>query len=227
MKSVRLQKHVFLTYTRLRYGLALLAAVYPVLLYAGGSLVYGISPRNTMSEYYYAAPAGSTDAPMRVWFVGLLFAIGVFLMLYRGFTQRENFFLNAAGVLAICVAVFPMPWGCGADCPALNPHRLAAVLFFACIAYVSIRCARDTLYPIQDERLRARYRRRYRLIGLVMLFSPVVALFFSGMVGGLHRYVYAFETVGIWSFAYYWWTKSRELAFTGAELLALQGRIGD
>jgi len=223
----RLQRHVFLTYTRLRYGLAFLAAIYPVLLYAVGSVFHGISPRDTMSEYYYASAAGASDAPMRVWFVGVLFAMGVFLMLYRGFSLRENLFLNLAGILAICVAVFPMPWGCAQACPALNLHRLAAILFFACIAYVSVRCARETLYLISDATLRERYRRRYRWIGLAMLFSPVVALVFSGMVGGMQKYVYIFETLGIWAFAYYWWTKSRELALTGAEMLALQGKIGD
>jgi hypothetical protein len=226
MNSARLQKHVYSTYTRLRYGLAFIAAVFPVLLYAGGQFIYGIPPLDTMSEYYFATPAPGGDAPMRAWFIGLLFAIGVFLILYRGFSMRENLMLNLAGVLAICVAIFPMPWGCGQACPVLNVHRMSAILFFACIAYVSIRCSRETLYLIEDEKLRSSYRRKYRFIGVAMLSSPILALALSTLSGHLRQYVSVFETVGVWAFAYYWWTKSRELAGSGAELLAVQGKLG-
>jgi hypothetical protein len=204
MNSVRLQKHIYATYARLRYGLAFIAAAFPVLLYAGGSLFYGIAPRDTMSDYYFASPVAGGDPPMRVWFVGLLFVIGVF---------------------GICVALFPMPWACARDCPALNLHRISAVLFFACIAYVSIRCARETLYLLEDEKLRASYRRKYRLIGIAMLLTPLLALALSQLIGELRKFVFVFETFGIWAFAYYWWTKSRELALSGAEFLAVQGKI--
>jgi hypothetical protein len=225
MNSVRLQKHIYATYARLRYGLAFIAAAFPVLLYAGGSLFYGIAPRDTMSDYYFASPVAGGDPPMRVWFVGLLFVIGVFLILYRGFSLRENLLLNLAGVFGICVALFPMPWACARDCPALNLHRISAVLFFACIAYVSIRCARETLYLLEDEKLRASYRRKYRLIGIAMLLTPLLALALSQLIGELRKFVFVFETFGIWAFAYYWWTKSRELALSGAEFLAVQGKI--
>ena len=225
MNSVRLQKHIYSTYARLRYGLAFIAAAFPVLLYGGGHFLYGISPRDTMSEYYFATTLPGTDPPMRVWFTGLLFVIGVFLILYRGFSLRENLLLNLAGVFGIGIALFPMPWGCARDCPALSAHRLSAVLFFACIAYVSIRCARETLYLLEDERLRSSYRRKYRFIGVAMLLSPVFALVFAELIGDLRKFVFVFETLGIWAFAYYWWTKSRELEQSGAELLAVQGKI--
>lgn len=164
---------------------------------------------------------------MRVWFVGLLFSIGVFLILYCGLSLREKLFLTPAGVLGLCVAVFPMPWGRGNTCPAFDLHRIAAILFFACIAYVSIRCARETLYLIADEQLRARYRRNYRLIGLVMLSSPIRALLFSTLMGAVQKYVFVFEAAGIRAFACSWWTKSGELTRSGAELLALQGKLGE
>lgn len=225
MPSERLQKHVYSTYTRLRYGLAFIAATFPVLLFAGGNFIYGIPPLNTMSEYYFASPVTGGDPPMRVWFIGLLFAIGMFLILYRGFSVRENLMLNLAGVFGICVAIFPMPWGCGQSCPALNLHRISAILFFACIAYVCIRCSKETLYLIADDRLRSSYRRKYRLIGAAMLASPILALVVSELMGDFHKYVFAFETVGVWAFAYYWWTKSRELERSGAELLAVRGML--
>lgn len=65
-----------------------------------------------------------------------------------------------------------------------------------------------------------------RLIGMAMLSTPLLAFALSTLMGHLEKYVFAFETVGVWAFAYYWWTKSRELARSGAELLAVQGKMG-
>ena len=58
-----------------------------------------------------------------------------------------------------------------------------------------------------------------------MIVSPIVALMFAELIGDMRKYVFVFETLGIWAFAYYWWTKSRELGRSGAELLAVQGKI--
>jgi hypothetical protein len=56
-----------------------------------------------MSRYYYAL--GSDGYLMRDWFVGLLFAVGNFLYLYKGFGRAEDWALNIGGVLALGVAM--------------------------------------------------------------------------------------------------------------------------
>ena len=162
---------------------------------------------------------------MRVWFVGLLFAIGTCLILYKGFGALEDWLLNAAGASAACVALFPMPWDCGAECPNVTIHGISATILFLCIAAVSIFCARDTLPLIVDQRQRMNYRRKYHGIGAVMIATPMVAFAFSEWIGGTQRYVFAIEAVGIWVFAYYWWTKSRELGQSDAELRALNSEF--
>jgi hypothetical protein len=48
---------------------------------------------------------------------------------------------------------------------------------------------------------------------------------FSELIGDLRKFVFVFGTIGIWAFAYYGWTKSRELALSGTEFLAVQGKI--
>jgi hypothetical protein len=95
-----LQDHVFSTYKTLRYGLAVLGIALPGLLWAVGLVGYGIDLQPSMSHYYFAPYPDNPDEttfPVRAWFVGLLFAIGTGLLLYRGFTNWENASLNLAG----------------------------------------------------------------------------------------------------------------------------------
>lgn len=55
MKANELQIHIFKTYLSLRYGMAIFAFAFPVLLYAIG--VYNDIPlQDSMSNYYFATP---------------------------------------------------------------------------------------------------------------------------------------------------------------------------
>src|SRR5215207_516937 len=113
-----LRKHIYSTYLAQRYGMAVIAFAFPLLLYVAGKL-NGLPLQGSMSAYYWASNGG--DPPVRVWFVGGLFAVGSFLMLYKGYTRREDWALNLAALFAIGVALFPMTW-CDPHCPNWNPH---------------------------------------------------------------------------------------------------------
>jgi hypothetical protein len=221
---MQLKNHIYITYKTLRYGLMTLAVVFPILLFLGG-VSRGIVLQNSLSAYYFATAPGLDHPPMRVWFVGLLFAIGICLIIYRGFSNKENMLLNIAGLAAVCVAVFPMSWECAENCPLITIHGCSATLLFLSIAAVSLFSAKDTLHLIDDVEKRDCYRQKYRLIGYVMLATPLIAIIFALFLGDLQKFVFAIESVGIWAFAYYWWTKSQEYAQTDAELLALRGEF--
>lgn len=92
--------HIVATYFYLRIGMATLALVFPLLLWLYGAVVLSIPIQGSMSAYYHTE--------MRDAFVGILCAIGAFLFLYKGFTKLEDWLLNAAGLLAVLVAFFPM-----------------------------------------------------------------------------------------------------------------------
>lgn len=108
---------------------------------------------------------------MRNWFVGVLFGIGVFLYLYRGFSTTENYTLNIAGGLALGIALNPMDlW------ERSRPgtiHGFCAVSFFLAIAFVALFCARDTLHLIGDKKRRRRYSRLYLGLGSLMIILPL------------------------------------------------------
>jgi hypothetical protein len=227
MKSNDLQKHVFSTYLTLRYGMAVLAFVFPPLLYVIGKF-YGISLQDSMSAYYFAlSPTDVTEKvfPLRTWFVGILFTLGAYLYLYKGFSKIENYVLNFAGACAWGVALFPMPYGCGDNCPKLSPHGICAILFFLGVAATTLFFSSDTLYLLPNPALRNRFRLQYRVLGVVMIASPIVALLISSFFKDFNKFTFITETVGFWAFALYWWRKSVELSITEADELAVREEL--
>jgi hypothetical protein len=58
-----------------------------------------------------------------------------------------------------------------------------------------------------------------------MLTAPIVGLFMSHLPTLTHTRTFFIEAVGVVGFAIYWAFKSRELALTKADRLAIQGRL--
>jgi hypothetical protein len=231
-----IEVHITSTYKVLRRGLAFLAIGLPLVLSILGFFQYGLAPQDSISAYYhaYASTAPGFDplleagkGQMRNWFVGILWAIGVFLILYQGYGRRENIALNLAGTLLILVAMFPMEWTCRNTCSKISLHGVFAASFFIVIGYVCIFRAGDTLELIRDAAKKASYRRTYRIIGLIMWVFPVVVVgltFFRFYLFGRYT-VFFIEAAGIWTFAYYWWQKSVEIDESRADQAALNGHL--
>jgi hypothetical protein len=236
----KLRKHILSTYLTLRYGIVAIGALLPVVVYLVGAFNH-VPLQKSISAYYWASEydndsmdshsdTGVIDkarliAHSRDWFVGGLFAVAAFLYLYKGFSSAENVALNLAGALAVGVAVFPMEWKCGAACAdKFSVHGFCAVTMFVCLVYVVWFRAADTLLLV-PEKNRARYRRIYAIVGLVMLASPVTAFVLNSLLGKRHSYVFFIEAAGIWAFALYWGVKSSELKQSAATVKALGGHV--
>lgn len=230
-----LQGHIELTYLLLRVGVGVLAVLLPIILAIGGFAFYRLDLQDSISAYYHAFVA-TTRFPdvfaidghglMRNWFVGILWAIGFFLILYKGFGRRESRALNVAGVLLIMVSMFPMGWTCRDTCSRISTHGVSAVLFFFAIGYVCIFRSGDTL-ALLPVRQQAAYQKIYRAIGSVMWVFPLaVALLEAARIRvfGTHT-VFFVEVAGIWTFAAFWLLKSFEIARTGADHAVISGRL--
>lgn len=234
-----IEQQIKATYFALRVGAAVIAFVFPLLLWVGGK-VAGFSLRDSMSAYYWATPTqlcpcgenpdhsckaqgnevdvSLTSPPeqrvlepgtMRNWFVGLLFATGALLFVNQGHSRKEDWALNLAGILAVGIALFPMPWDCKRH--PFSLHGFCAVSFFVCIAFVSAICSRDTLGLIRDEKVRARYRKTYSALAVLMLASPIAAYAFNFLTSQRSP-VYWAELFGIYAFAAYWIVKTKEMS---------------
>lgn len=248
MDKDELQRHIAATYNLLRVGLGVIGVGLPVFLWMIGRWWYGVPLQDSMSAYYHATPdptstlwtlrgwlaevhiapveyllffLGQAEAttPLRSWFVGGLFIMGAFLILYRGFSVAENWLLNLSGLCSIGVAIFPSGYQCIDGCRAFTLHGIFAVLSFLSAGCVAIFLHDQTLKLTTDARTRQRYRVCYVITGLLMLLLPATAWVLSLILGYRHIAVFFTEAAGLWAFATYWLIKSYELK--GAELAVL------
>ncbi|MFM9089005.1 MAG: hypothetical protein ACKOPT_12875 [Cyanobium sp.] len=237
-RTSSIDSHIIGTYTTLRLGIGILAIALPIVLVGYGLLRHALPIQDSISAYYHAflptsqfpdVQAVAGMGLMRNWFVGILWAIGVFLFLYKGFGYRENTALNAAGILLILVAMFPMGWTCGNACPKVSIHGVSAILFFLLISYVCIFRSGDTLKQsiIPDPRERRRYQFWYRFFGIVMAAFPLIVTTLEWLqlrpFGSY--FVLVLEVVGIITFACYWILKTVEIARSKADQAAIEGKL--
>jgi hypothetical protein len=211
-------------YRKLRTRIGIIALAFPVLLIAVGAY-WGLSIQPTLSDYYYATePVDKRiDAfPVRLWFCGILFVIGIFLYKYQAFSENENRWLSLAGLFALGVAVFPTSRDGKGDydwvlawigLPQLSLHGIFAVLAFVCIAIVIIWYSDSSLSELKTAKpaVYKRFKTAYFLIGAYMILSIGLSIFLHYAYGKKGSYILLAEWSGIWAFAAYWFVKNWEL----------------
>ena len=207
-----LRRHIFSTYFWLRIGMLLIALAFPLLLWLGGRWYYGLPMQDSMSAYYWASLKQGGDPPMRVWFVGILFALGSCLFLYKGYTRLEDWALNVAAVCAICVALFPMCWQYNdvSECPSFSWHGFFAIVFFVLLALVAVL---HWLYTSGRWRGRAHrrsaiYSKWYVGTSLGMVVFPLLTLILFETNQARTFWV---EFAGIVAFCLFWGVQSRQI----------------
>jgi hypothetical protein len=226
-----LSEHMLATYKTLRRSLIVLGLTFPFLLWGVGKGLYGIPLQSSMSRYYFAPYPESPDEkifPMRIWFAGGLFAIGAALYLYKGFTNWENVALNLAGSCAALVALVPMSIEpcTGSNC-SFSWHGLFAVLLFLCLAFVALFCAQATLQylPPEHKHLLPGFRLRYKVVGVLMVLSPLGAFVLTRNTEGQSYFIFWAEAFCVLTFAWYWFEKTREMELSKAEKKAVEEKL--
>jgi hypothetical protein len=245
MEPDKLQKHIISTYFWLRLGLGSLALIFPVLLVIFG-LREGIKIPGELSAYYWALAETSDPRPfpMRGLFVGMLWAIGCFLILYRGFSKVENLLLIVVGVCALVVAIAPMAMPpqctvktiCMADAWS-NWHKWAAIALFISIGVVVWWCSGDTLEELKRkyetspnglpsfQKDYVLFRTAYYIIAVFMIAVPLVAGYINYYLVEYSWFIIFVEWWGITFFGIYWLLKTWEIQRSGADIKAIQGRM--
>jgi hypothetical protein len=222
-----MQKHILSTYNSLRFGMGVMAAITPIIIVLWG-YPFHVTWQDSISAYYFA-PSGNqwiySAYPCRVLFVGILFALGSFLFLYKGFSKREDWALNTAGVCALIVALFPMYAEIGYIPLSNYIHFGAALVLFMCMAYAAIFRHDDTLKMIPDAAVRRRYKVLYNIVGWFMALFPVIGLIAALSLRTAQRETFWIEAAGIWAFAAYWFIKSHELKTSEADVKAATGTM--
>lgn len=211
---------VLRAYYRMRRMLGWLGLSLPLVLILGGWLSKGaVEP--SISDYYHTL--------MRDAFVGVLTAIGLFLITYPGHPRgagehlSDDLITTVAGVCAFGVAYFPNEVRTNANLLgsitqqmlgyriAAAAHYLSAILFLSALAAMCLRKFARTARPLR--------RRIYRLCGwtiVAMTGAVIVASWFKirgpdtpQAVVNHGLLVLWFEAIAIWAFALAWLVKGR------------------
>ena len=219
MKSDDLQKNMLSTYFTLRLGVAVLSALFPWILSLVGWFGGGLPLANSMSAYY-----GESTGFMRNWFVGILWSVGSFLYLYKGYSPLENILLNIAGGSAVVLALVPCNCWNGADGDSNTWHFAAALSFFVAMSCVCLFCAKDTV-KLMNEKDQKIYTRTYNVIGLLLFLVPAAAVGVGFLLNQSGRRIFLIEGTAVSIFAWFWFAKTREFKKTSAEKLAVHGKI--
>lgn len=154
--------HITESYLTIRRGIAIIAFLFPIILlvtsYGGDS--EGL--KASISAYYHSELDFHRDL-----LVGVLSAIGVFLILYKGSSEWEDIPLTVAGLCAIGIAFFAMEKG--GDCTnGISAHGIFAVAFFAAITFVCVYLSKQTEHVANLER-RIKFKRRYQICAAFMV----------------------------------------------------------
>lgn len=166
---------------------------------------------SSISLYYYTTS--------RNLFVGLLCAIGVFLLFYKGQQKIDAWLSGFAGAFAIGVAMFPTSPAQDATPTQTHIsyiHYTSAALFFAAITWMTLFLFTKTDKVVMSERKQKR-NRVYKVCGTIMAVS-VLALLAQAPLSketkdllASFRYTYWLETAAIVSFGIAWLTKGEAI----------------
>jgi hypothetical protein len=159
---------------------------------------------------------------MRDVFVAALGIVGILLIVYQGYTLRENVALTVAGAALIGVAVFPMDWPVRPDAVRSATewmHYTCAVTFFVGLAYVCLTQARATLEDSAagNPARKKRFEITYYALGGAMIALPALSfsLYFVSTQkwapAWAQNYVFWAELSGVFVFMVYWIVKTVEL----------------
>lgn len=204
---------LFSTYRQLRLTVGCVLIVIPVAIWLVGLLREGLV-LPTLSHYYFAE---TIPGVIRTMFTGFLILAGGILIVYRGFDNKDNWIHNAAGVLAIFVALFPKHCDVhdGNRCsvtldvfgiPAWWLHAPSAILLF-------LVCAYGVYYnggPGLAERLtkkEANNARRLRFGAIFLMSLGIISygpfLLFNAKAMPVNATLVV-ELFGFFGFAFYW-----------------------
>jgi hypothetical protein len=197
-----------ISYLTLRKAIGILGVALPFVVSLGALIIFRTGLQSSLSSYYYTG--------MRDVFVGILWAIGIFLFSYKGYTFIDEIATNLGSLFAVGISLFPTT-------PASNPppgaqwigslHFAFAALFFLTLIYISLFLFTKTDPNKKPTRGKLRRNIVYRICGYAMaaciLLIAIVHFLPADASSTLKDYapVFWLETIAIVAFGISWLTK--------------------
>ncbi len=212
MKELETEKSLVFSYLALRKAIGFLGIALPFTVSLGALIFFQTGIRSSVSSYYYTG--------MRDVLVGALWAIGFFLLSYRGYERADDIAGNLACVFAVGTAVFPTAPDTNTSAVATwigYIHYLFAALFFLTLIYFSLFLFTKTNPSRLPTRRKLQRNRVYRVCGYAMavciLLIPIYSFLPAREVLPLKAYnpVFWLETIAIVTFGISWLTKGEAI----------------
>jgi hypothetical protein len=152
------------SYMELRKAVGILGVALPFAVALGGLFVFDNGIQDSISSYYYTG--------MRNVFVGVLCAIGVFLLSYKGYDKWDAIAGDVGCVFAVLVALFPTAPAIGAtDRQTVIGfvHLGSAAVFFSTLAFF---CLFQFVKSDASQVMTSRKKKRnlvYKVCGSIMV----------------------------------------------------------
>lgn len=197
----------------LRLALGILGLVLPVLSFIFGLITW--SPAMSISDTHYN--------PQYLIFEGIMVAVGLFLITYRGYDIGDRVSTIIGGVCGLLLAYFPtngsINWNfaCIPSNITYIIHMITAIGFFIAMAYISafrFTKTADKLLMTKQKKIRNAIYITCGVMMLVSIFAGGAIDFFvrdkveNWIIGPL----YIGEWLGLWFFSASWIVKG-ELVF--------------
>ncbi|MCX7948892.1 MAG: hypothetical protein N2509_02125 [Treponemataceae bacterium] len=215
MKGKR-NRSIIISYKTLRQSIGWLGIALPVVLVVGGWIVQPGHIEGSISSYYYTN--------MRDLLVGILGAVGVFLITYQGYDRLDNWVTNGSGLAAFGIALFPSDYPADPPLPvgifhlpstiSVYFHLVSAACFFLLLAYNAFFLFTKTGTGRPGPRKLLR-NLLYRLCGITIVACLVgIGLYLWLWQDTFLRYlapILALETLALWAFGFSWLVKGGTL----------------
>lgn len=176
LNTERSEMPELISYQSARRAIGWLGILLPFLLISG-AYVFDDAQRlqPSISHYYYTN--------MREVFVGLLWAVALFLFTYKGHSKMDSLATNLAGILAVTISLFPTNYmeGFPGQHAVISMvyiewhgtiHDISAGLFFLILALISLFLFTKSN---KSKHLMGHHKRRrntvFKVCGIVMLAS--------------------------------------------------------
>ena len=200
------------SYLEIRKTIGILGIALPFVLSLGALIFFQTGFQSSISSYYYTG--------MRNVFVGILCAIGFFLLSYRDYERNDKIAGDLGCIFALGVAFFPMkPDVVSAN---YNPmtgyaHFFFAAGFFITLTYFSLYLFTKTeakKTPTKRKILRNKvYKACGYMIAICILLIAIYSILPENMASIFKSYkpVYWLEALAILAFGVSWFTKGEAI----------------
>jgi hypothetical protein len=205
MTNINEGPRVIVSYMTLRKATGALGVSMPVIV-SVGCAAFGTcnGVQDSISDYY--------GTELRDVFVGVLFAIGLFLFAYRGYERKDDLAGDLACVFALGVALFPTTSEIGAFRVL---HLVFAALLFLTLAYFSLFLFTKSKEGVPITSKKKKRNSVYKACGVTMLACIGLIAIYSAFLEetslAQYRPVFWLEALALWAFGFSWVTKGEML----------------